>query len=97
MLTLSDSNSIDQNNLHAGYGGHEATKLGVPVSKQGGGGGGGGGNEAGGGSDGLGGEEGDRSGFALVVNGHSLVHALTDELELLLLGVAENCNGKSRL
>jgi hypothetical protein len=34
----------------------------------------------------IGGED-----FALVVNGHSLVHALTPELELLFLGVAENC------
>ena len=34
----------------------------------------------------IGGED-----FALVVNGHSLVHALTPELELLFLSVAENC------
>ena len=39
--------------------------------------------------------EGDRSGFALVVNGHSLVYALSEELELLFLSVAEHCNGKS--
>jgi hypothetical protein len=32
--------------------------------------------------------------FALVVNGHSLVHALTPELEKLFLGVAEHCTGK---
>jgi len=30
--------------------------------------------------------------FALVINGHSLVHALAPSLELLLLGVAEHCN-----
>merc|ERR1712088_38644 len=30
--------------------------------------------------------------FALVVNGHSLVHALAPSLELLLLGVAEHCS-----
>ena len=39
-----------------------------------------------------------RSGFALVVNGHSLVHALTpvekDGLELLFLAVAEQCTGE---
>jgi len=39
-------------------------------------------------------EDGARSGFALVVNGHSLVYALAEELELLFLGVAEQCNGK---
>jgi hypothetical protein len=33
--------------------------------------------------------------FALVVNGHSLVHALTPELERLFLGVAEHCTGES--
>jgi len=33
--------------------------------------------------------------FALVVNGHSLVHALTPELERLFLGVAEHCTGGS--
>ena len=32
--------------------------------------------------------------FALVVNGHSLVHALTPELERLFLGVAEHCTGE---
>ena len=31
--------------------------------------------------------------FALVVNGHSLVHALTPELERLFRGVAEHCSG----
>ncbi len=50
---------------------------------------------AGGGAPGGGPGEGDRSGFALVVNGHSLVYALAEELELLFLSVAENCNGKS--
>ncbi len=35
-----------------------------------------------------------RSGFALVINGHSLVHALSAELEMLFLGVAERCNGE---
>ena len=30
--------------------------------------------------------------FALVINGHSLVHALVPSLELLFLGVAEHCN-----
>jgi len=30
--------------------------------------------------------------FALVINGHSLVHALTPTLEMLFLGVAEHCN-----
>jgi hypothetical protein len=38
----------------------------------------------------IGGED-----FALVVNGHSLVYALTPELELLFLSVAENCSCKS--
>ena len=32
--------------------------------------------------------------FALVVNGHSLVYALTPDLELLFLNVAENCSCK---
>ena len=32
--------------------------------------------------------------FSLVINGHSLVHALGPQLELLFLGVAEHCNGK---
>ena len=32
-----------------------------------------------------------RSGFALVVNGHSLVFALSERLELLFLAVAEQC------
>lgn len=32
--------------------------------------------------------------FSLVINGHSLVHALTPGLELLLLGVAEHCSCK---
>lgn len=31
--------------------------------------------------------------FSLVINGHSLVHALSPSLELLFLGVAEHCNG----
>jgi magnesium-transporting ATPase (P-type) len=35
-----------------------------------------------------------RSGFALVVNGHSLVHALTAELEQLFFLVAEQCTCK---
>ena len=35
-----------------------------------------------------------RSGFALVVNGHSLVFALSERLELLFLAVAEQCTGK---
>ena len=35
--------------------------------------------------------------FALVVNGHSLVHALTPELERLFLGVAEHCSGEFNL
>ena len=30
-------------------------------------------------------------GFALVINGHSLVHALTPDMELAFLGVAEHC------
>ena len=30
-------------------------------------------------------------GLALIINGHSLVHALTPELELVFLGVAEHC------
>ena len=33
--------------------------------------------------------------FSLVINGHSLVHALGPSLELLFLGVAEHCNGKT--
>ncbi|XP_059080984.1 phospholipid-transporting ATPase ID-like isoform X5 [Tigriopus californicus] len=37
-------------------------------------------------------DESGRSGFALVINGHSLVYALSEELELLFLGVAEKCN-----
>ena len=32
--------------------------------------------------------------FSLVINGHSLVHALEQSLELLFLGVAEHCNCK---
>ena len=32
--------------------------------------------------------------FSLVINGHSLVHALAPSLELLFLGVAEHCNCK---
>lgn len=32
------------------------------------------------------------SGFAIVVNGHSLVHALQPNMELLFLDVASNCN-----
>ena len=32
--------------------------------------------------------------FALVVNGHSLVYALTPDLEQLFLSVAENCSCK---
>jgi len=36
-----------------------------------------------------GGEEG--GGLALIINGHSLVHALSPELELVFLGVAEHC------
>ena len=32
--------------------------------------------------------------FALVITGHSLVHALAPSLELLFLGVAEHCNCK---
>ena len=39
--------------------------------------------------------DGGRAGFALVVNGHSLVYALSEELELLFLSVAERCNGTS--
>ena len=35
-----------------------------------------------------------RSGFALVVNGHSLVFALSERLELLFLAVAEQCTGE---
>jgi len=31
-------------------------------------------------------------GFALVINGHSLVHALQPDMELVFLGVAEHCN-----
>merc|ERR1719348_1444823 len=31
------------------------------------------------------------AGFALVINGHSLVHALTPDMELAFLGVAEHC------
>jgi hypothetical protein len=34
------------------------------------------------------------SGFALVVNGHSLVYALAEEMEMLFLSVAERCNGE---
>eukprot|EP00095_Tigriopus_kingsejongensis_P008981 maker-scaffold570_size134912-snap-gene-0.9 protein:Tk08981 transcript:maker-scaffold570_size134912-snap-gene-0.9-mRNA-1 annotation:"phospholipid-transporting atpase id" len=37
-------------------------------------------------------DENGRTGFALVINGHSLVYALSEELELLFLGVAEKCN-----
>ena len=33
-----------------------------------------------------------KSSFSLVINGHSLVHALNPALELLLLGVAEHCS-----
>ena len=36
--------------------------------------------------------DGPRSGFALVVSGHSLVFALTEEMETLFLEVAEKCN-----
>lgn len=32
------------------------------------------------------------SGFAIVINGHSLVHALQPNMELLFLDVASNCN-----
>ena len=32
-----------------------------------------------------------QGGFALVINGHSLVHALTPDMELAFLGVAEHC------
>ena len=32
-----------------------------------------------------------QGGFALVINGHSLVHALTPDMELMFLGVAEHC------
>ena len=31
-------------------------------------------------------------GFALVINGHSLVHALQPGMELVFLGVAEHCS-----
>ena len=31
--------------------------------------------------------------FSLVINGHSLLHALSPTLELLFLGVAEHCSG----
>ena len=38
-------------------------------------------------------EDGDSAGgFALVINGHSLVHALTPDMELAFLGVAEHCS-----
>ena len=43
---------------------------------------------------GQGHQEGQRSGFALVINGHSMVFALSEELELLFLSVAENCSGE---
>ena len=32
-----------------------------------------------------------QGGFALVINGHSLEHALTPDMELMFLGVAEHC------
>ena len=75
MLTLSDSNSVEQNN-------HAATRLQKNARGSQG--------EIGSGE----GDEESRSGFALVVNGHSLVFALSEELEFLFLAVAENCNGK---
>jgi len=34
---------------------------------------------------------GEGGGLALIINGHSLVHALSPELELVFLGVAEHC------
>jgi len=34
---------------------------------------------------------GEQAGLALVINGHSLVHALTPDMELAFLGVAEHC------
>ena len=36
-------------------------------------------------------EESEFGGFALVINGHSLLHALDPKLELLFLDVASNC------
>ena len=42
------------------------------------------------------GAEGERPTFSLVINGHSLVHALTPGLELLFLGVAEHCSCKPK-
>ncbi|KAJ6220049.1 hypothetical protein RDWZM_005861 [Blomia tropicalis] len=36
-------------------------------------------------------ENGEFGGFALVINGHSLIHALDPKLELLFLDVASNC------
>ncbi len=79
MLTLSDD---------GGGGGHVAV-----IS--GGGGGEGAGDNANNKTAGAGAiNETDRSGFALVVNGHSLVYALSDDLELLFLAVAEQCNGR---
>ena len=38
-----------------------------------------------------------RAGFALVLTGTALTHALHPDLELWFLGVAELCNGKLEL
>ena len=35
------------------------------------------------------------SGYALVVNGHSLIHALSPSMEQLFLSVAEHCSGEA--
>lgn len=46
-----------------------------------------------GGGPGGGGNNSNYPAFSLVINGHSLIHALNPSLELLFLGVAEHCNG----
>lgn len=81
MLTLSDAASYEHQSHHVANGGTEIKGGGSP-------------------EDGFGSHGGDsdssadnRAGFALVVNGHSLVYALSEELELLFLSVAEKCNG----
>ena len=35
------------------------------------------------------------SGYALVVNGHSLIHALSPSMEQLFLSVSEHCSGEA--
>ena len=37
------------------------------------------------------------AGYALVVNGHSLIHALSPSMEQLFLSVAEHCSGEAQV